>query len=119
VPLANGGGFDLRLLIERLAARGLERIFVEGGGRTVSAFQDGGWLDRLQIAVAPVLTGRGAPGLRLAPCRRMQDCARPLHRTFSMGRDILFDCDLRADAAAAAAHGAPTVVDAAEIRRIR
>jgi riboflavin-specific deaminase-like protein len=97
----NAQGFVLEALIDALAERGLRRIFVEGGGTTVSHFQDAAMLDRLQIAIAPVLIGQGAPGLRLAPKVRLQDCTRPVHRTFAMGQDILFDCDLRAGQAAA------------------
>lgn len=93
--------FDLRVLVGRLAERGLERIFVEGGGATVSSFLEAGLLDRLQIAVAPVLTGRGRPGLRLPPQARMQDCPRPVHRAFEMGQDILFDCELRGSGSSA------------------
>jgi riboflavin-specific deaminase-like protein len=90
------GRFDLAQLVDELRGQGLKRIFVEGGGATVSRFLDAGLLDRLQIAVAPVLTGRGKPGLRLAEQGSMRDCLRPEHRVFAMGRDILFDYDLRA-----------------------
>ena len=92
-PTRNGL-LDLEHVVTALAERGLRRLFVEGGGTTVSRFVDAGLLDRLQIAVAPVLTGRGRPGLRLAPNARMDDCPRPPHRIFMMGRDVLFDCDL-------------------------
>jgi riboflavin-specific deaminase-like protein len=95
VPVSDDG-FDLRQLIDQMVARGLSRLFVEGGGTTVSRFFDAGLLDRLQIAVAPVLTGRGKPGLRLSANDNMADCPRPEHRVFTMGNDILFDCDLRA-----------------------
>lgn len=90
------GRLDLAALVARLHARGLNALFVEGGGRTVSAFLAAGLLDRLQIAVAPLVTGRGRPGLQLPPRDRIAECLRPAHRAFTMGEDVLFDCDLRA-----------------------
>jgi len=89
-----GPGEALRILRER----GCSRVFVEGGGVTVSAFLAAGLLDRLQIAVAPLLIGDGRPAIRLAPQANLRDCLRPVHRVFRMGGDVLFDCDLRARA---------------------
>jgi diaminohydroxyphosphoribosylaminopyrimidine deaminase / 5-amino-6-(5-phosphoribosylamino)uracil reductase len=92
---ASGGVAEtLRLL----RARGCWRVFVEGGGVTVSAFLQSNLLDRLQIAIAPVIIGEGRPAIRLAPPARLRDCRRPSYRVFRMGGDVLFDCDLRADA---------------------
>jgi diaminohydroxyphosphoribosylaminopyrimidine deaminase / 5-amino-6-(5-phosphoribosylamino)uracil reductase len=81
-----------------LRARGCSRVFVEGGGVTVSAFLQANLLDRLQIAIAPVIIGDGRPAIRLAPHTRLRDCRRPRYRVFRMGGDVLFDCDLHADA---------------------
>jgi riboflavin-specific deaminase-like protein len=99
IPL-HGGRFDLEALIRALHSRNLFSVFVEGGGHTVSAFLQAGLLDRLQVAVAPLMTGVGRPGLRLAEKRQMKECLRPSRRIFSMGEDILFDFDLRSDAEA-------------------
>jgi riboflavin-specific deaminase-like protein len=93
VPCADGS-FDLGQVVEQLASRGLKRLFVEGGGTTVSRFYEAGLLDRLQITIAPVLTGRGKPGLRLPAKLSMSECPRPPHRVFGLGQDILFDCVL-------------------------
>lgn len=93
---APAGRFELARLVDALHGRGLHSIFVEGGGATVSGFLEAGLLDRLQIAVAPMLTGRGRPALRLPPRSAIADCLRPAHRVFAMGADLLFDCDLRA-----------------------
>jgi riboflavin biosynthesis pyrimidine reductase len=68
---------------------------------TVSAFLEADLLDRLQIAIAPVLIGQGRPAIRLAPQDRLSDCRRPSYRVFRMGGDVLFDCDLRVPADAA------------------
>ncbi|MDX1562384.1 MAG: RibD family protein [Gammaproteobacteria bacterium] len=97
---ARDGHFDLARVVAMLAERNLHALFVEGGGTTVSRFFDAGLIDRLQVAIAPVMTGRGKPGLRLRAQDRLNDCPRPAHRIFRMGADILFDCDLRADTAA-------------------
>jgi diaminohydroxyphosphoribosylaminopyrimidine deaminase / 5-amino-6-(5-phosphoribosylamino)uracil reductase len=94
IPCA-GGRLDLAALLEALHARGLNSVFVEGGGTTVSRFLEAGLLDRMQIAVAPLVMGRGRPGLRLPATERIAECLRPAHRVFTMGADILFDCDLR------------------------
>ena len=92
---ASGGVSEtLRLLRER----GCSRVFVEGGGVTVSAFLQADLLDRLQIAIAPVIIGDGRPAIRLLPHARLSDCRRPRYRVFRMGGDVLFDCDLHAEA---------------------
>jgi riboflavin-specific deaminase-like protein len=116
LPLSDGE-LNLARLIEVLAHRGLRKLFVEGGGSTVSRFFDAQQLDRLHIAIAPVLTGRGKPGLRLAANETMADCPRPNHRVFTMGQDILIDCDLRSGGGSNEAAG--TDRESAAIRRIR
>lgn len=93
-----GTGLDLTALLEALHARGLARVFVEGGGTTVSRFLEAGLLDRLQIAVAPLLVGGGRLGLQLPGREKIDECLRPAHRIFTMGGDVLFDCDLGASA---------------------
>jgi riboflavin-specific deaminase-like protein len=95
LPSANGA-LDLRALLDALRARGLYSVFVEGGGVTVSAFLEAGLLDRVQIAIAPLVTGQGRPGLRLPGRASLRDGLRPRHRVFTMGGDVLFDCDLNA-----------------------
>lgn len=94
VPAGPDGALALGALIDRLAERGLTHLFVEGGGRTVSAFLAAGRLDRLQIAVAPLLIGGGRPGLSVPPAASLAEAIRPPCRIVPMGRDVLFDCDL-------------------------
>ena len=89
-----GGGVGQVLTI--LRERGCSRIFVEGGGVTVSAFLEANLLDRLQVAVAPLFIGDGRPAIRLASQANLRDCRRPRYRVFRMGGDVLFDCELNA-----------------------
>jgi riboflavin-specific deaminase-like protein len=100
---AERGRLDLGVLLERLRERGLASVFVEGGGSTVSGFLGAGLLDRLHVAIAPLVLGSGRPGITLPARERIADCLRPAHRVFTMGGDVLFDCDLRAAPAAQAA----------------
>ncbi len=84
-------------LLSVLRARGCRRIFVEGGGVTVSAFLEANLLDRLHMAIAPLIIGDGRPAIRLPPRASLSDCHRPQYRVFRMGGDVLFDCDLRSN----------------------
>lgn len=99
VPAARGSrvGLDLAAVAAALRARGLSRLFVEGGGVTVSQFLRQGLLDRLQITVAPLIIGEGRRGLTLPATERLADALRPAHQRYPMGEDVLFDCDLRAN----------------------
>jgi riboflavin-specific deaminase-like protein len=91
-------GHDAAEVLQLLRARGCARVFVEGGGVTVSRFLEANLLDRLQIAIAPVIIGDGRPAIRLAPPDRLRDCRRPSYRVFRMGGDVLFDCELNVPA---------------------
>jgi diaminohydroxyphosphoribosylaminopyrimidine deaminase / 5-amino-6-(5-phosphoribosylamino)uracil reductase len=106
---APGGRLDLAALLAELKSRGYRAILVEGGGITLSGFLAAGLLDRLHIVVAPFIMGEGRPGLRTPPVARLQDCLRPLPRIYALGNDVLFDCDLRSQAA---------VNESREVRRI-
>jgi diaminohydroxyphosphoribosylaminopyrimidine deaminase/5-amino-6-(5-phosphoribosylamino)uracil reductase len=75
-------------VIDVLRRRGLRRIFIEGGGVTVSRFLEARCLDRLQLAVSPLIMGQGKPGIDLGETLRL----RPLVRRFELAHDVLFEC---------------------------
>lgn len=93
VPI-NDGSLQPPDILATLAANGLHRIFVEGGGVTVSRFFNARCLSRLQIAVAPVLVGQGIPALQLPAAPSMREAIRPNYRLYRMGDDILWDFEL-------------------------
>lgn len=101
--LRDDGTPQLAQAVTALRSRGLVRLFVEGGGVTVSRFLAQGCLDRLHLAVAPVIIGDGRPGLRFEGRARLADCLRPHCRVYRMGPDHLWDLDLRTSAQAAIA----------------
>jgi riboflavin-specific deaminase-like protein len=77
-----------------LRERGLLRVFIEGGGVTVSRFLAARCLDRLQLAVSPLIMGQGKPGIDLGETLRL----RPRVRRFELAHDVLFECCFDGDA---------------------
>lgn len=93
---AKDGHLAPATILAALAARGLRRIMVEGGARTVSRFLAAGCFDRLHIVVAPVLLGAGPSAFDLPPIGRADEATRPPVRAHRLGCEVLFDCDLSA-----------------------
>ncbi|MBL4687446.1 MAG: RibD family protein [Nannocystaceae bacterium] len=88
------GWMALPAVIAALAERGLRRLFIEGGGVTVSRFIRAKAMDRLHITVAPVLFGSGRPAIVLPEIESLQDAIQLKCRHIPMGPDMLFDCPL-------------------------
>jgi diaminohydroxyphosphoribosylaminopyrimidine deaminase / 5-amino-6-(5-phosphoribosylamino)uracil reductase len=89
------GRLDPHAIVAALAERGLCRLLVEGGGRTVSTFLAAGALDRLHLCVAPLIIGSGPLGLALPRIDHLDDALRPAVTMHRLGEDVLFDCVLR------------------------
>ncbi len=71
------GGVDLRDLLEKLAARGVTHLLVEGGARVHARFLEDGLVDRVALFVAPKLLGAdGVPLLASRGPARMADALR-------------------------------------------
>lgn len=90
-----GDDLSVAAIVARLRAEGLAALFVEGGGITVSHFLAAGCLDRLQIAIAPMILGSGRPAIQLPPIASLDQALRLDYRSYRMGDDLLLDCDLR------------------------
>jgi diaminohydroxyphosphoribosylaminopyrimidine deaminase/5-amino-6-(5-phosphoribosylamino)uracil reductase len=88
-----GAGCTPGAVLGALRERGLPRVFIEGGGVTVSRFLAAGCLDRLQLAVSPLIMGQGKPGIDLGETLRL----RPHVRRFELAPDVLFECCFDAD----------------------
>ncbi len=88
------GSLRPQAVLDCLAGRGLRRVFVEGGGITVSRFLAAGCLHRLQITIAPLIIGSGRPSITLPEIERVSAGLRPEIRRFALGEDLLFECRL-------------------------
>lgn len=97
VPMKNDR-FEPKAIAKALYERGLEKIMVEGGAATVSAFIDAGIVDRLHLLVAPIILGSGKSGLTLKSIDTLAEAARPVTAVHILDDgDVLFDCELISD----------------------
>jgi diaminohydroxyphosphoribosylaminopyrimidine deaminase/5-amino-6-(5-phosphoribosylamino)uracil reductase len=87
-------GLDIGCVLTALAARGLRRIFVEGGGITVSRFLAAGALDRLHVTIAPLLIGSGIPAFTLPEAATLTEGMRFDWAVHRVGADLLVDIPL-------------------------
>lgn len=89
-----GKGLSISAVVATLAERGLRRVFVEGGGITVSRFLAAGALDRLHVTVAPLLIGSGIPSFTLPEVANLTNVLRFDWSVHRVGADLLFDIPL-------------------------
>jgi diaminohydroxyphosphoribosylaminopyrimidine deaminase / 5-amino-6-(5-phosphoribosylamino)uracil reductase len=87
-------GLDIVAVLAALAERGLRRIFVEGGGITVSRFLAAGALDRLHVTIAPLLIGSGIPAFTLPQAATLIEGLRFDWSVHRLGVDLLVDIPL-------------------------
>ena len=90
----SGAGLDIIAVLAVLAERGLRRVYVEGGGITVSRFLAAGALDRLHVTVAPLLIGSGIPAFTLPEVATLTDGMRFAWSVHRLGEDLLVDIPL-------------------------
>jgi riboflavin-specific deaminase-like protein len=95
LPLSDGQ-IDPAAIVGALARRGLRRILIEGGARTLSGFLAAGCLDRLHVMVAPMLLGDGQSSIHLPGVRRADNALRPPVHAHVIEDEVLFDVDLSA-----------------------
>jgi riboflavin-specific deaminase-like protein len=91
VPCSESG-LDPHEIRRVLARRGLNWLFIEGGGVTVSRFLAAGALDRLQITVVPLILGSGRPSILLPEITDLRNSLRPRTRRFVLGDDVMVEC---------------------------
>lgn len=94
ITLPRGEWIAPQAIVTALHAAGLQRILIEGGGITIAQFLEAGLLDRLHIAIAPLLIGSGPQGLNTGPVGTLAMARRPQTHVYDLGTDILFDCAL-------------------------
>ncbi|NTJ43925.1 riboflavin deaminase [Agrobacterium larrymoorei] len=106
VRLCRGeSGIDPKDILACLEERGLAKLLVEGGARTISRFIEADLVDHLHVAIAPLIIGSGPSGITLPPISELCNAHRPAAEVYTLGTDILFDCRLKAETASTARKG--------------
>lgn len=91
-------GLDPHDVLDCLAERGLKRVLVEGGAKTIARFIDANLVDHLHVSIAPLIIGSGPCGISLTPIAELCNAHRPAADIYALGSDVLFDCRLKAGA---------------------
>jgi len=82
----------LKGVLGELASRGLQTIFVEGGGTVITSFLRARLVDRLVAVVAPMFIGDGVRSCYDLGVSTLHDAIRPrLTSVHRMGDDSVFD----------------------------
>ncbi|MEZ0065781.1 riboflavin-specific deaminase-like protein [Streptacidiphilus sp. MAP12-20] len=88
--VGTGPELDPARVLDELAARGVRRLMIEGGGAIQTLFLTAGLVDEIQLAVAPFFVGdAGAP--RFAPPGASPFPQDAAHRMTLLGAEVLGD----------------------------
>jgi riboflavin biosynthesis pyrimidine reductase len=82
----------MKYLLKELAHRGVSSILVEGGSRIITSLLLEKRVDRLVVAIAPMIIGHGFQAVSDLGIRELKDAVRfKSHATRRLGDDIIFD----------------------------
>lgn len=94
-PAADRGGVDVRKVLQNLGGRGISSVLVEGGAATVTSLLAARLVDRLVIAVAPKIIGRGTEAIGELGIEDLKDALTfSSFKTRRLGPDIIIDARL-------------------------
>lgn len=90
------GGLDIEAAMRAVAAAGLHRVLVEGGGKLVRSVLDARLADELVLYLGSVMVPGGLPGIAGSPLAALSDALRPsLRSTSVLGNDVVIRYGLR------------------------
>ena len=96
------GGVDLVALLDRLEARGVRSLLVEGGGRVITSLLRERLVRRLVVCIAPKVVGRGIDAVGDLAIDAMHEALTFERPTFTtLGADVIFEGMLRTRVGAA------------------
>lgn len=96
---APGGRIDPAAIVDALQKAELTNLLIEGGSFTIAKFMQADLLDRLHIAVSPMLIGDGPMGLTLPQeSRDLKDPLSSKTTTFALGSEVVYDLSLTTSA---------------------
>ena len=89
------GQVDLKVLLRKLGERGISSLLVEGGAKTITSFLHQGLVEKVVIAIAPKILGKG---IETVGELGIQDIGQALKlsfvRTYTSGEDLIVEARL-------------------------
>jgi GTP cyclohydrolase II len=93
------GGVDLRSALAVLRQEGIRSLLVEGGAEVITSLLGEGFVDRIVVAVSPMILGAGTEAVGPLGVNRVQDGIRLTNRAVHMtAEDILLGWDVSTSA---------------------
>jgi 3,4-dihydroxy 2-butanone 4-phosphate synthase/GTP cyclohydrolase II len=91
----DAGKIDLRAALATLRASGSESVLVEGGSGVITSLLAAGLVDRIIVAVAPIVIGAGTQAVEELGVSRVADGIRLVNRSMvAVGADLLLAYDV-------------------------
>ena len=88
-------GVDIKAALAQLSELGISSLLVEGGQRVITSLLRAGCADRVIMALAPIVLGRGVEGVGDLGIRHVADGISLVNRSvFVAGKDVLIACDI-------------------------
>ena len=88
-------GVDLPAALDRLRRSGVRSLLVEGGARVITSMLGAGVVDRIIVAVSPVIIGAGTEAVRGLGVTRIADGIHLVNRSMhAVGDDVLLAWDV-------------------------
>ena len=88
----NGAGVDLLALLAELGRRRIGSVLVEGGAEIITSLLAAGQVDRMVIAIAPKIIGKGIEAVGDLRIDRLKDALTfSSLKTQRLGQDVIFD----------------------------
>ena len=92
---AEDGRVDLHAALARLRELGMESVLVEGGARVITGLLARGLVDRMIVAVAPIVIGTGTEAVESLDVTRVSDGIHLANRSIvPVGDDVLLAWDV-------------------------
>jgi len=89
------GGIDLRELLKVMGQRGIASVLVEGGASVITSLLQQKLVDKLVIAVAPKILGKGIEAIGDLNIRDIsQAMPASFLKTYRLGEDLVIEADL-------------------------
>jgi diaminohydroxyphosphoribosylaminopyrimidine deaminase/5-amino-6-(5-phosphoribosylamino)uracil reductase len=89
------GGIDLKHVLQTLGKRNISSLLVEGGAKVITSFLHRKLADRVVVALAPKILGKGVESVGQMDITRLSHALKLTFRKVSrVGEDIVIEADL-------------------------